>query len=123
MYYLSEIHIQQSIQHFYFLNSASHWQSQMKLSDSQAKTLDHYTKLPLSIKKVKNLQFTKSMAYLGRKNSTESGMCVCVCAMSLQSCPALCDLMDCSPPGSSVPGILQARILAWVAMPSSRGSS
>ena len=50
----------------------------MKLSDSQAKTLDHYTKLPLSIKKVKNLQFTKSVAYLGRKNSTESGMCVCV---------------------------------------------
>ena len=34
-----------------------------------------------------------------------------------------CDLMDCSPPGSSVHGILQARILEWVAMPSSRGSS
>ena len=33
------------------------------------------------------------------------------------------DVMDCSPPGSSVPGILQARILEWVAMPSSRGSS
>ena len=35
----------------------------------------------------------------------------------------LCDLMDCSPPGSSVHGIPQARILDWVAMPSSRGSS
>ena len=34
-----------------------------------------------------------------------------------------CDHMDCRPPGSSVPGILQARILEWVAMPSSRGSS
>ena len=34
----------------------------------------------------------------------------------------LCDPMDCSPPGSSVHGILQARILEWVAMPSSRGS-
>ena len=34
-------------------------------------------------------------------------------AMSLQSCPALCDPMDCSPPGSSVHGILQARILEW----------
>ena len=44
-------------------------------------------------------------------------------AESLQSCPALCDLMDCSPPGSSVHGIFQARILKWVAMPSSRGSS
>ena len=44
-------------------------------------------------------------------------------AQLLQSCPTLCDLMDCSPPGSSVHGILQARILEWVAMPSSRGSS
>ena len=35
----------------------------------------------------------------------------------------LCDSMDSSPPGSSVHGILQARILEWVAMPSSRGSS
>ena len=38
-------------------------------------------------------------------------------------CPTLCDPMDCSPPGSSAHGILQARILEWVAMPSSRGSS
>ena len=37
-------------------------------------------------------------------------------AQSLQSCPALCDLMDYSPPGFSVPGILQARILEWVAI-------
>ena len=41
---------------------------------------------------------------------------------SLQSCPTLCDAMDCSPPGSSVHGILQARMLEWVAMLSSRGS-
>ena len=40
-----------------------------------------------------------------------------------QSCPTLGDPMDCSPPGSSVHGILQARILEWTAMPSSRGSS
>ena len=40
-----------------------------------------------------------------------------------QSCLTLCDPMDCSPPGSSVPGILQARILDWVAMRSTRGSS
>ena len=39
------------------------------------------------------------------------------------SCPTLCNPMDCSPPGSSVHGILQARLLEWVAMPSSRGSS
>ena len=41
----------------------------------------------------------------------------------IQSCPTLCNPMDCSPPGSSVHGILQARILEWVATPSSRGSS
>ena len=40
-----------------------------------------------------------------------------------QSCPTLCDPMDCSLPGSSVHGILQVRILEWVAVPFSRGSS
>ena len=45
------------------------------------------------------------------------------CAQLLQSCPTLCDPMDCSMPGSSVHGILWARILEWVAMPSFRGSS
>ena len=44
-------------------------------------------------------------------------------AKSLQSYLTLCNPMDCSLPGSSVHGILQARILEWVAMPSSRGSS
>ena len=40
-------------------------------------------------------------------------------AKSLHSCPTLCDPMGCSLPGSSVHGILQARVLEWVAMPSS----
>ena len=40
-----------------------------------------------------------------------------------QSCQALCDPMDGSPPGSSVHGILQVRILEWVAISFSRGSS
>ena len=40
-----------------------------------------------------------------------------------QLCPTLCDLMDCSPPGSSIHGILQARILKWVVLFFSRGSS
>ena len=37
-------------------------------------------------------------------------------AKSLQSCPTLCDPTDGSPPGSAVPGILQARTLEWVAI-------
>ena len=40
-----------------------------------------------------------------------------------QLCLTLCDPIDCSPPGSFVHGILQARILEWVAVPSSKGSS
>ena len=47
--------------------------------------------------------------------------CVFGCTQSLQSYPTLCNPMDCSSPGSSVHGILQARILQWVAVPSSRG--
>ena len=42
---------------------------------------------------------------------------VCVCAESLQSCLPLCDPADCSPLGSSVHGVLQARILEWAAIP------
>ena len=45
-----------------------------------------------------------------------------MCAQSLQLCPTLCDPIDCSPPGSSVHGSLQARILEWVAISSSRVS-
>ena len=45
-----------------------------------------------------------------------------VCSVT-QSCPTICDPMDCSPPGSSVHGILLARILEWVANDSSRGFS
>ena len=56
--------------------------------------------------------------------------CVCVCARAhvhahtrAQSCPTLCNPVDCSPPGSSVHGISQARILEWTAISSSRRNS
>ena len=52
-----------------------------------------------------------------------SCVCVCVCVLVAQLCPILCDPMDCSTSGSSVHGILQARILEWIAIPFSRGSS
>ena len=51
------------------------------------------------------------------------GLNQCQCAKSLESCPALCDPIDRSPPASPVHGILQERILEWVAMPFSRESS
>ena len=48
--------------------------------------------------------------------------CCCCCEL-LKSCPALCNPMDCSLPGSSVHGILQARTMEWVAISFSRGTS
>ena len=48
---------------------------------------------------------------------------ICMHAKSLQLCPTLCDPMDCCLPGFSAQGILWARMLEWIAMPSSRGSS
>ena len=45
-----------------------------------------------------------------------------MCVLVAQLCPTLRDPMDCGPPGSSVHEILQARILEWVAISSSRGS-
>ena len=48
---------------------------------------------------------------------------VIVVVLVTQSCPTLCDPTDCSPPGSSVHGILQARVLEWIAVPFFRGSS
>ena len=50
-------------------------------------------------------------------------LCVSVCVLVAQLCLTLCDPMGCSPPDSPVPGILQARILEWVATSFSRGSS
>ena len=48
---------------------------------------------------------------------------LCLCVLPLQLYLTLCDPMNYGPPGSSVHGILQARTLEWLAMPSSRGSS
>ena len=55
---------------------------------------------------------------------TGCGVCARARARSIaQSCPTLCDHVDCSPPGSSVRGILQATLLEWAAISSSRASS
>ena len=68
----------------------------------------------------------RMMAKQRKSVGGQSLVCVCVCkvcAKSLQSYLTLCDPMDCSLPGSSAHGILQARILEWVATSPSRGSS
>ena len=48
---------------------------------------------------------------------------ICCCCLVSKPCPALCNSMDCSPPGSSVHGVSQGRILECVTISSSRGSS
>ena len=79
------------------------------------------------------------MGWAVRGRFRREGACVCLwpfvlmygrkqhnvgmCAKPLQLHLTLCNPMDCSLPGSSVHGILQARVLEWVAIPSSRGSS
>ena len=50
-------------------------------------------------------------------------LCRYLCVLVSQLCLALCNPMDCSPPGSSVHGILQARTLELIVIPFSRGSS
>ena len=65
-------------------------------------------------------------AVIRASETSRWGVCVCVCVCAVPSCSVVSYSLqpkDCSPPGSSVHGILQARILEWVAMPSSRGSS
>ena len=79
-----------------------------------------------NLQDLRTLYFGLLEKYLIRRNvklSYSLGMGVCVCAKSFQSYLTLCNPMDCSPPGSSVCVILQARMLEWVAMPSSRGSA
>ena len=54
-----------------------------------------------------------------KEESRGCGWGAAAAAKSLQSCPTLCDPIDGSPPGPTIPGILQARTLEWVAISSS----
>jgi len=65
------------------------------------------------------------LRFLGLPVAVLSGffLAMRMCVLVAQSCRTVCGPMNCSPPGSSVHGILQARILEWVAVSFSRGSS
>ena len=58
-------------------------------------------------------QYAKTGDEEGERNTPNQDAAT---AESLQSCPTLCDLIDGSPPGSAIPGILQAGTLEWVAI-------
>ena len=84
--------------------------TQKKITKSQRKTVREVSQ------ELQNNQRTND------KRAINTFQCVCVCLVT-QTCLTLCDPMDCSPPGSSVHGSLQARILKWVVISFSRISS
>ena len=71
--------------------------------------------LPVPCWKLVGPHLTRKLSF-----NIRSLFCLICCRQVTQSCPTLCDPVDCSPPGSSVHGILQAGILEWVAISSSR---
>ena len=70
----------------------------------------------------KELESISSITYNGNESGKEY-IYTCMCDQSLQLCPALCNPMDCSLSASSIHGVFQERILEWVAISFSRGSS
>ena len=78
----------------------------------------HLQQVYIALKKITGLTYILMPIYRYKHITWK-----CVRSKSLQSCLTLCDSTDCSLPGFSVHGILQTRILEWVAMPSFRGSS
>ena len=79
--------------------------------------LSSYTKLSRHSRSLSFMEILPSLLYRGGPQGPTRDREICFnCAQSLESCPTLCDSVDHGPPGSSVHGILQARILEWVAI-------
>ena len=87
------------------------------VKDMKIKSLEEIYLFSLPIKEFDIMDF-----FLGASLKDEV-LKIAAAAKSLQLCPTLCNPMDCSLPGFSIHGILLARVLERVAMPSSRGSS
>ena len=88
-------------------------------ADSQGHSSPSFSSITSTTSTVLFIVLSKSLEVLGLQKSCKDRP---VCLVT-QLCPTLCDPMDYRPPGSSVPGILHARILEWVAISFSRGSS
>ena len=73
-----------------------------------------YKKLNIQTQELSCTEYVRELWYY------EIGYAAAAAAKSLQSCPTPCDPIDGSPPGSAIPGILQARTLEWVAISFSR---
>ena len=68
------------------------------------------------IKALKRILKKRRDGEIGKHKPSEMGAAAAAAAKSLQSCPTLCDPIDGSPLGSSIPGILKARTLEWAAI-------
>ena len=73
-------------------------------------------KLNLEKAEEPEIKLPTSVGSSKKQESSRKPSAAAAAAKSLQSCPTLCDPRDGSPPGSPVPGILQARTLEWVAI-------
>ena len=94
------------------------------ISSSEYSPADDYINQIWSIQTVEDYPVLKRKRIPFMKSyNTDEPWGRCCADVCTQSCPTLCDPMECSPPGSSVHGISQARIMEWVAISSSRGSS
>ena len=84
---------------------------------------DHHPYLGLE-RRQRNKKTESKEEKEGMKQEGKPEVCFRILCVCTQSCPTICNPMDsCSPPGSSVHGIVQARILEWVAISFSRGYS
>ena len=87
------------------------------ISDNNAQIISTTTKMDLKGMKDMNRYFSKDMTNkCTERCSTSLIVAAAAAAKLLQSCLTLCNSIDGSPPGSPVPGILQARTLEWVAI-------
>ena len=87
------------------------------MEGSNSSTTGKFTETQAHLKNKKKSQMTNLTLHqkeLGKGQIKPKA--AAAAATSLQSCPTLCDPIDSSPPGSSVPGILQARTLEWVSI-------
>ena len=92
---------------------AGQWQQELGLSLIPAEGQNRRKGFRMGLLKMWTSQASWALHYVQKTKRVGSAAAA---AKSLQSCPTLCDPIDGSPPGSPVPGILQARILEWVAI-------
>ena len=103
--------------HLSLTSNTHRWKESLTLPHVSIDTMNLPTEAPKGKRSVDASGLATSSPSCRRWKGT------CMCTKSLKSCPTPCDPVDCGPPSFSVHGILQARTLEWVAMPSSRRSS